>query len=429
MSDSTQPADVITASPAARIPSAFTWQPGYPGTPHGRIRDAVLRYTGFDLAPSPELGADYFDRLWLTDPVAERFVDEVYYGAIGFERGKQLLEQAALNGIDSIPDAPASMRVLFDELEAVPEWADPAEIERGAAVWRRWAYDMGAMGNAGTIDTYTEAWLAVPLSLSGGYAGASALNRYLETSRWWIECAQPYAVTTVGSMAKLLSIKVRVMHVSVRRGVAKHPEWDEARWGKPISQSAQMLTLLGGSVAPGLALFGIGHLSSPAELRAVLEFNRYLGYLLGVSPQLCPATVADGVRMLFHFDATRSMDSGAVGAELAASFVPSFAPQRDWSLRDRIRGHFHLQLQAGFSRLYILPWNRKRFDGLPGGWIGAGYLLARSPLIAAVEIARRAIPRLDAAWQRRRLQSWRRWLAWQTRDREHAFKPTTQLRR
>ncbi|GAB19794.1 hypothetical protein GOEFS_095_00290 [Gordonia effusa NBRC 100432] len=419
----------MTTTDMPRIPAAFTWQPGYPGTPHGRVRDLVLRVTGFDLAPSDELAANYFNRLWHTDPLAERFVDEVYYGEIGFERGKELLEQAALNGIDSIPDAPPSMRALFAELEAIPEWADIEEIERGAATWRRWAYDMGAMGNAGTIDTYTEAWLAVPLSLSGGYAGASALNRYLETSRWWIECAQPYAATTVGSTAKLLSIKVRVMHVSVRRGVAKHPEWNEESWGKPISQSAQMLTLLGGSVAPGLALFGIGHLSSPRELRASLEFNRYLGYLLGVDPKLCPTTFADGVRMLFHFDACRSLDSGAVGSELAASFVPSFAPQPDWSLQDKLRGHFHLHVQAGFSRLYILPWNRKRFDGLPGGWLGAGYLLARLPLLVAVEIARRLIPGVDRTWQKRRTKAWRTWLDWQTRDGEHSFTPKTQMRR
>ncbi len=411
------------------IPTAFTWEPNYPGTPHGRVREFVLRRTGFDLAPAPDVAANYFARLADTDPVAERFVDEVYYGDIGFDRGKELLERAALHGIDSIPDAPESMKELFAELEAVPDWADAEEIERGAAVWRRWAYDMGAMGNAGTIDTYTEAWLAVPLSLSGGYAGANALHRYLETSRWWIECAQPYAVTTVGSMAKLASIKVRVMHVSVRRGVAKHPEWDEERWGKPISQSAQMLTLLGGSVAPGLALFGIGHLTSPAELRAVLEFNRYLGYLLGVDPMLCPATVADGVRMLFHFDATRTLDSGPIGSELAASFVPSFEPQPDWTLGDKIRGHFHLHLQAGFSRLYILPWNRKRFDGLPGGWIGTLYLLGRVPLLLSIELLRRVFPGVDAAWQRRRVRAWTDWLDWQTRGEAHEFKARTSMRR
>ena len=43
----------------------------------------------------------------------------------------------------------------------------PELIEAGAAVWRRWGYSLGAVGNAGTMDTYTEGSLAIPLSLSG----------------------------------------------------------------------------------------------------------------------------------------------------------------------------------------------------------------------------------------------------------------------
>jgi hypothetical protein len=72
------------------------------------------------------------------------------------------------------------------------------------------------------MDTYTEGTLAVPLSLSGGYAGKAALNRYLETTEWWLEVSRPGGVLTPGSLARTISMKVRVMRVSVRARVLSH---------------------------------------------------------------------------------------------------------------------------------------------------------------------------------------------------------------
>ena len=241
---------------------------------HQRLRDRVKQVTGFDLLPSDEVAAAFLAGHTAGDPVAERFVAQTYHGEMGPDRARELLDEALAVGIDNVADAPDSMRELFAEFETVPDWVDPELIEAGAAVWRRWGYSLGAVGNAGTMDTYTEGSLAVPLSLSGGYAGKSALHRYLETTRWWLEVCQPGAVLTPGSKAREVSLKVRVMHVSVRARVAEHPEWDAEVHGLPISQSEMMLTLLGGSVGPAFGLFALGFLTSPAEMRAVLHFNR-----------------------------------------------------------------------------------------------------------------------------------------------------------
>jgi hypothetical protein len=116
-------------------------------------------------------------------------------------------------------------------------------------------------------------------------------------------------------LGRNISLHVRIMHVSVRDRVRQHPEWDTARWGLPISQSAMLLTLLGGSVAPAFGLFLLGHLTSPREMRAVLHFNRYCGHLVGVRCDgYFPETVTDAWRILFMADAARSYDSGDSGA-------------------------------------------------------------------------------------------------------------------
>jgi hypothetical protein len=415
---------------AARPPGAPTAF-RYPATPGRRVqlRNLVQRVTGVDLFPPDEVARAFIAGLNEGDPVAERFVAETYHGELGARKARDLVERAQREGIDNVPDAPESMRALFAEFEQLPGWLDTDLVAEGAAVWRRWAYALGALGNAGTNDTYTEGWLAVPLSLSGGYAGQRALHRYLETSRWWIEVCRPGAILTPGSLARNISLHVRIMHVSVRDRVRKHPEWDARRWGLPISQSAMLLTLLGGSVAPALGLYLLGHLTSPREMRAVLHFNRYCGHLVGVRCDgYFPETPVDAWRILFMADAARSYDSADSGVELVESFVPAFEPapaQRGWA---RARAQYHYRVQAGYLGLYMLPWNRRRYR-LPTALPGIALLLARAPLIVALELARRVSPRVDRRWQRRNLERWEAWLRWQSAGKDAGFEAAVPLRR
>lgn len=417
--------------PPDGVTGAVPWAFRYPrsGSGHARLRDRVVRLTGVDLLPTDEIAERFRAGLTEGDPVAERFVAETYHGELGAPRARALVERALSVGIDNVPDAPESLRALLEDFETVPDWVDPDLVEEGAAVWRRWAYALGAVGNAGTMDTYTEAWLALPLSLSGGYAGERALHRYMETSRWWIEVSQPGAVLQPGSVARAISLHVRIMHVSVRARVRRHPEWDFDRWGLPISQSAMLLTLLGGSVAPALGLTALGYLTSPRETRAVLHFNRYCGHLVGVRCDgWFPETVLDAWRILFMADSARSYDSAETGAELVESFVPAFAPKPGQRGRDRIRAAYHFRIQAGYSGLFMLPWNRRRYD-LPHPAPGIALLLSRAPLIAAIEVLRRVVPGADARWQRFGLRRWQRWYQWQSGGKAADFDAAVPLRR
>ncbi|MEZ5131081.1 oxygenase MpaB family protein [Mycolicibacterium sp.] len=389
----------------------------------------MLRLSGVDLFPTDDVAAAFISGLTEGDPVAERFVAETYHGELGARKARELVEQALQVGIDNVGEVPESLRELLEDFENIPDWVDTDLVEEGAAVWRRWAYALGAVGNAGTMDTYTESWLALPLSLSGGYAGDRALHRYMETSRWWIEVSSPGAVLRPGSVARAISLHVRVMHVSVRARVKEHPEWDFERLGLPISQSAMLLTLLGGSVAPALGLTALGFLTSPREMRAVLHFNRYCGHLVGVRCEgYFPETVLDAWRILFMADSARSYDSAQTGAELVESFVPAFAPKPGQRGLNRLRAGYHYRVQAGYSGLFMLPWNRKRYD-LPSPAPGMALLLLRAPLIAGVEVARRVIPGVDRRWQRFALRRWERWYRWQSGGKDAEFEAAVPLRR
>lgn len=416
--------DLLPARPA----SFRYWEARDVGR-RARLHHGVRRVTGVDMYPSDDTATAFIEGLFEGDPVAERFVAETYHGELGPGASRDLLERALATSIADVADAPDSMRELFAEFEHVPEWVNPELVEEGAAVWRRWGYALGAAANAGTMDTYTEATLAVPLSLSGGYAGKAALNRYLETTKWWLEVSRPGALLTPGSLARTLSMKVRVMHVSVRARVQRHEEWDSERWGLPISQSEMLLTLLGGSVAPALGLYGLGYITSAHEMRACLHFNRYCGYLVGCRCDgYMPETVLDAWRILLMCDVARAHDSGELGGELVESFVPAFEPLETQAGVERLRALYHYRLQAGYAGLFMLPWHRRRY-ALPSPLPGIGLLLARAPGIAALELLRRASPEVDRRWQQASHASWERWHAWQSAGRKAAFDAARELRR
>jgi len=138
--------------------------------------------------------------------------------------------------------------------------------------------------------------------------------------------------------------------------------------------------------------------------------------------------VLDAWRILFMADSARSYDSAQTGAELVESFVPAFAPKPGQRGLNRLRAGYHYRVQAGYSGLFMLPWNRKRYD-LPSPAPGMALLLLRAPFIAGVEVARRVIPGVDRRWQRFALRRWERWYRWQSGGKDAEFEAAVPLRR
>lgn len=313
-----------------------------------------------------EFAHSYYD----ADPVAEAFVEEVYMQR-GANEGRRLLDQALERGIDAIPDAPDSMRALFEEFERDPDWLEPDQVARGARVFRRYGTSVFSFATTSTLEMYSESSIAKPLSLSGGCAGEAAHKRQLETVRFWIDISEPGGLDEGPPVARgrATAMRVRIMHVFIRRRLFDHPEWDLDAWGVPISISDAALTLMGGSVVPGLALWSVGHQTTRGEIEALLHYWRYVGHLLGVQPSWYPQTFEEAVQLMF----------------------------------------------AAFVKRACWPW--------------ALHPMLQFPFVLTLETFRRLLPPLDEAADR--VQRWRRdnWYANETGGRDAEFKPVEEFRR
>ncbi|MFC4377748.1 oxygenase MpaB family protein [Nocardia halotolerans] len=411
-----------------RRPTAFRYWETRDTPKYQRAERIVKALTGTALFPTDEQARALSEDLFAGDPVAERFVAEVVHGEIGPQRSRAMLDKALRSGIDSVPMAPEAMRALFDEFETVPDWVQPELLEQGAAIWRRWGTMLFSFAGAETLEMYTESAVAMPLSLAGGYAGDSALRRYLETCRFWIDVSQPGALLTPGSDGRATALKVRIMHVSVRAKVAAHPEWELSRWGLPISQTYQMLTLLGGSVTPGLGLWVLGYQTTASEIRALLHFQRYLGYLLGVRPSWYPETVADSLRVLAMTLASRSHDAGTHGAELIESYPAAFAARPGQRGLTRLRAHYNFRINSVYAAVYMAPGTRRKYR-MPAAFPWILLPILRFPAIAVMEVARRCCPPFARRHEKIMMRHRENWYRAQMQGREAQFDADGALRR
>ncbi len=238
-----------------------------------------------------------------------------------------MLDQALAHGIESVPDAPASMVRLFDEFEKDPPWVDHDLVERGAFLFRRCGPAVFSFQGVSTLLAYTENPIVQPLSMTGKYAGDAALNRFMETARFWIDVSDPGG-TRPGAPGRATAMRVRIMHVFLRQRITRHPQWNLAAWGKPINQAEATITLLSGGFGTGLGMHKLGYRSTTADTEAMMHFWRYVGHLMGVQPRWYPADLREAGQLMTLYFAKRAFGAGEDGRELIESYPRAFTPKR-----------------------------------------------------------------------------------------------------
>jgi hypothetical protein len=319
------------------------------------------------------------------------------------------------------------MRRLFDEFERPPEWLDPALVAQGAAMFRRFGPSVFSFAGVETLLGYEESSIVKPLAFTGTYAGDTALNRFMETARFWIDVSEPGGLDP-GGAGRGTAMRVRVMHVFIRRRLIAHPDWDLEAWGVPISQSDALITLISSCFTPGVAMHLLGYRTRVAETEAMMHFWRYVGHLLGVQPRWYPADFREAIQFSTVAMLKMARTAGQEGAELIESYPRAFTPKPGTPFRKRVRDEVNYRFQLGYTR-YFLPGGYYRKFDMPNPWPWALLPLLQIPLNASLETLRPFVPavaRAQDAYARRRREQW-----WHNEmgERKSHFAPAEQFRR
>jgi mpaB/rubber oxygenase-like protein len=371
-----------------------------------RKRRGIKLIPGAGTLPSDDHILDFAHAYYDADPVAEAFVKDAYVDG-NPSHGRAMLDEALVHGIDSVADAPASMVRLFEELEKDPPWVDHDLVERGAFLFRRCGPAVFSFLGVGTLLAYTENPIVQPLSMTGKYAGDAALNRFMETARFWIDVSDPGG-TRPGAPGRATAMRVRIMHVFLRHRITRHPQWNLAAWGKPINQAEATITLLSGGYSVGLGLHKLGYRSTNADTAAMMHFWRYVGHLMGVQPRWYPADLREAGQLMTLYFAKRAFGAGQDGRELIESYPRAFTPKPGTGRRKTIRDQFNYRIQLGYTR-YFLPGRFYRSYDLPGPWPWAFLPPLQIPINLTIDLLAHASPRiarLQDRFARRRRNTW-----------------------
>lgn len=226
--------------------------------------------------------------LYETDVLADAALEALT--AMPGRSGWRLLEQALESGVDAVADAPQELGDLLRPLENPPDWVDWNLIEAGTTAWWQSAVVNGFGLMATLVHGYQYADVIKPLAIHGRLE-TMAPRRLAETARWLYAAASPGGVRP-GAEGFQETIRVRLMHATIRRHLRRSPRWDHAAWGEPVHATGGAATILAFVLAPLEAMERVGIRLSDAQHEAVVHQWRWIGTLMGVPDDLLPVSLA-----------------------------------------------------------------------------------------------------------------------------------------
>lgn len=297
-----------------------------------------------------DAGRHWLDAMWQADDLADAVVADVYSGGSATAAVRAALD----GGIETVDDAPASLRALFATLDVEPEWLDHDRLDRAADALIRHTAALGiVLGAASLVRGAGNTIAGKPLAVTGRYVSQPAI-RSVEVGEWLRQVLTPGGMRR-GGAGFAYTVRVRVIHAHVRLMLWRSGEWDESAWGVPIPQPYMAFTMAEfGHIAID-AMEKLGVRFSDRELDDIYHLWRYVGRVVGMSEELNPACEADHVRIEELYRLTSpgpGPDDRAFVAALTDDYlVPELANVLPGS--SKMRQANASRLIAGLQRVFI----------------------------------------------------------------------------
>lgn len=365
----------------------------------------------------------FLPSLLRTDPLADAVAHD--FAELGRTQSRALLDRALAEGIHAVADAPASLVALFEQLDHVPVWVDWAAVDRASDVLFRTGFFGGTVLGAKSLVTgYCSPGGNKPLVFTGQLERRERVGyRLAETCRFVVDVCERGGMRRFGP-GFASTVRVRIMHATVRRLILESGRYDVAAWGEPINQHDMVATTLLFSQAflEGVRMFGFA--VTAAEADDFLHLWRYNGWVIGVEPELLPTNEAQATRLADLIELTQGKPDDDARA-LVHSFVESPLHTAAADPKARAMAERQVTLGYGFTRSLLgdimaddlaLPRNAARYI-VPGV----------RKVLGRMEHVGRRVPGYDARLIRAGHQYWNRTIELGLAGRMAQFMPPAEL--
>ena len=235
----------------------------------------------------------YVEHTTVGDPEADALVEEL--APLGQRESGRLLHAAMDEDYAALRDAPKSLLDFFENCATPPPWVDFAAFAPGVRMFHRNSrLVLGGMVGGTLVEGFCTN-IAKSFFITGRLRD-QGVRRLQQNNRHMVEIFIPGGLGRGGDGWKL-SVRIRLIHATVRRLLRRSDEWDEAAWGTPISAAHLAYALSAFSARLLRHLKGLGAKFDSEERAGFMEVWRYSGYLMGIPESILYADEEDALRI------------------------------------------------------------------------------------------------------------------------------------
>jgi hypothetical protein len=272
--------------------------------------------------PIPELDAWLESFRTRSDALADAAAAELARDGALRRGGRDVvaaLEQCARNG-------GRAAEALIDQACTVPAWVDFEAMRAGAQLGLRTPLHSALVLILGSLmESYASARGAKVL-IRGGMLSHHVMRRLHDTTTFVLEIAASRGPRP-GTRAHRHVLRTRLVHAFVRRGMLSRGDWDREAWGHPVNQEDYASTLLAFSHVYLRSMGRIGLPPTEEEAASVHHLYRWVGYLMGVDPELLTKDRSEE-RVLYAHITRRQLHPDDDSRALAHSLIHALAGRR-----------------------------------------------------------------------------------------------------
>ena len=243
-------------------------------------------------ARDPELADRYVGHTTAGDPLADQVVEELApLVQEGKGREHRIIDAALGSPLNPPADVPASLRKLVSESAVVPDWFDPRLAHAGSRAFFRNPEIVLAGLVTGAILEGFSTLISKSFRIRGRLM-ENGVRRLKQNNLQLFEQFLPGGLEPGGDGWRL-NIRIRLVHAQVRRMLGTVEEWDEEKYGVPLSAAHMLLgaTAFSGRLMQHVQRLGGGF--NREERDGYVHAWRYSGILMGI-----PETI------MFHDEAS-----------------------------------------------------------------------------------------------------------------------------
>jgi hypothetical protein len=223
------------------------------------------------------------------DPLADQVVAEHFAQSDGGDPRQLLSTLIRGDGLGGS----SPVQAYFDRPIEVPDWLEPATLATGQECFAQWGTHVFTALYAAALPSAYACCRGVQVLGLTARLVTDPKRRLNETAQFHLDVMEPKGLQEGGR--GLSDVRhVRLMHAAVRWLIEHdpHSNWDP-QWGLPINQEDMLETLLTFTEIVFEVFDRTGVVYSDDDAEAYLHVWSYIGFLLGVHPDLLPLTRPD----------------------------------------------------------------------------------------------------------------------------------------